>query len=163
MHVRPNLLFFQGEQEHLVCSTYLYTQNLICTLQCFLCFVLPMSRNYSSSVCLCSKQQITIALILSSGKPNVCFLFRRAASLLHCPNLLIVFASVCPCYLWKTKLPENREVAWRYTLPAAKRCNHCQEFDRKPSVTSATPPPLHTILPALPTRLTLLFEDGAMT
>lgn len=68
-----------------------------------------------------------------------------------------------PCYLWKTKLPEYREVAWRCTLPAAKRCTHCQEFDRKPSVTSATPLPLHTILPPLPTRLTLLFEEGVMT
>lgn len=46
-----------------------------------------------------------------------------------------------PCYLWKTKLPEYREVAWRCTLPPAKWCNHCQEFDRTPSVTSTTPPP----------------------
>lgn len=68
-----------------------------------------------------------------------------------------------PCYLWNTKVPEFRKVAWRCTLPAAKRCNHCHEFDREPSVLSATPPPIHTTLPSLPTPLTLLFEEGVMT
>lgn len=59
-------------------------------------FVLSVSYYYSSPLSLCSKQQITIALFLSSGQPNVCFLFRLSASLPHCPHLLIVFASVCP-------------------------------------------------------------------
>lgn len=98
----PKHAFFQSEQEHLVFSPYLHTQNLICLLQCFPCFVLPMSRNYSSSVCLCSKQ-ITIALVLSSGQPNVCFLFKHAAAPLHCPHLLIVFASVCPLLFMEDK------------------------------------------------------------
>lgn len=103
--VHPSLPkpFFQGEQEHLVFSTYLYMLNLICLLQCFPCFVLPMSRNYSSSVCLCSKQHITIALVLSSGQPNVCFLFRRDATPLYCPHSLIVFASVCPLLFMEDK------------------------------------------------------------
>lgn len=101
----PKPAFFQGEQKNLVFSTYLYTQNLICVLQWFLCFVLPMSRNYSSSVCLCSKQQITIALVLSSGQPNVCFLFRLLPPCYIVPTRSLSLPPSAPCYLWKTKLP----------------------------------------------------------
>lgn len=92
--------FFQGEQKNLVFSTYLYTQNLICLLQCFLCFVLPMSRNYSFSVCFCSKQQITIALVLSSGQPNVCFLFRPLPPCYIVLTRSLSLPPSAPCYLW---------------------------------------------------------------
>lgn len=139
----PRPAIFHGEQERLVFSTYLYKRNLICLLQCFLCFVPPMSRNYSSSVCLCSKQQITIALVLSSGQPNVCFLFRRMhiAAPLHCPHSLIVFASVCPLLFIEDKTAgvQRSSLEVYRTLPAAKRCHHCQEFNKEPSVTSAGP------------------------
>lgn len=86
----------------LIFSIPLYGEPYLCTAV-FSFFVLPMSCYYLSPVCLCSEQQITVALFLSSGQPNVCFLFRLSASLPHCPHLLIVFASVCPLLFMKCK------------------------------------------------------------
>lgn len=159
----PKPAFVQGEQEHLVFSAYLYTQNLICLLQCFPCFVLPMSRNYSSSVCLCSKQQITITLILSSGQPNVCFLFRRTAAPLHCPHSLIVFAFVCPLLFMDDKTAGVQ----RRSLEVYSACS--QVVQSLPGVWQGAfchlchaTSPVHHPAPSSNWRLTFLFEERVM-
>lgn len=120
-------------------------------------FVLPMSCYYSSPISLCSEQQITVWLFLSLGQPTVCFLFRLSASLPHCPHLLIVFASVCPLLFMECKTAgvqrSSLELYYAHSQAAQslpKRLWKGLVRDRKPSVTSATPPPLHSILPTLP-------------
>lgn len=160
---------FRVRKSILSFSPYLYTGSLISLLQCFPHFVLPMSWYYSSPICLCSKQQITVWLFLSSGQPNVCFLFRLSASLPHCPHLLIVFASVCPLLFMECKTAGVQRTSLELQCPqpsvpvAAKRLWKGLVRDRKPSVTSAMPPSLHWILSAVPVWLTLLCEDEAMT
>lgn len=67
------------------------------------CFVLPMSCYYSSPICLCSEQQITVGLFLSLGQPTVFFLFRLCASSPHCPHSFIVFGSVLPALFIECK------------------------------------------------------------
>lgn len=95
-------------------------------------FVLPMSCYYSSPICLCSEQQITVWLFLSSGQPTVCFLFRLSASLPHCPHLLIVFASVCPLLFMECKTAGVQRSSLHYTMPTAKLPNHCQDIMGRP-------------------------------
>lgn len=154
----PKPAFCYGEQEHLVFSSYLYMESLISALQCFLflfsqCYTtihphsasVPNNKSPLRSFCLQDNQ---MSVSYSGSQP-------------HCHIVLTCSLSLplsAPCYLWKAKLLEYREVAWRSALPAAKRCNHCQDFDRKHSVTSAMPPPpLCSISPTFPTWLTLLF------
>lgn len=147
--MRVNLLkpFFRVKKEHPSPHIPLYRKPYLSTAV-FSFFVLPMSCYYSSTICLCSEQQITVWLFLSSGQPTVCFLFRLSASLPHCPHLLIVFASVCPLLFMESKNCRSTEKwpgAIRCLQPrcpvSAKRLWRGLVRDRKPSVTSATSPP----------------------
>lgn len=128
-----------------------------------------MSCYYSSPICLCSEQQITVWLFLSSGQATVCFLFRLSASLPHCPHLLIVFASVCPLLFMECKTAgvqrSSPELYYAHsqTAQSLPRLWKGLVRDRKPSVTSATQPPLHSILPTIQAWLALLCEDEVMT
>lgn len=161
MQVCPNLLFTRVSRSILsVLHTFIHrTLSARCSVF-FVLFSQCDATIHPQSAFVTNNKSPLHSFCLQENQMSVSY----SGALPPCYIVLTCSLSLppsAPCYLWKTKLPENRKVAWRYTLPAAKRCNHCQEFDRKPSVTSATPPPLHTIL--LPTRLTLLFEDGAMT
>lgn len=96
-------------------------------------FVLPMSCYYSSPVCLCSEKNKSpmCSFCLQDNQMSVSF----SGSQPHCHIVLtcsLSFPQYAPCYLWHAKLQEYREVARRYTLPAAKLPNHCQEIMERP-------------------------------
>lgn len=108
------------------------------------CFVLPMSCYYSSPICLCSEQQITVGLFLSLGQPTVFFLFRLCASSPHCPHSFIVFGSVLPALFIKCKTAGGQQSSVeRHCAPPLRLSDHCPEIMEKPcqregpSVTSA--------------------------
>lgn len=102
---------------------------------------------------------------------NCLFLIQALlASLPHCPRSLIVFASVCPLLFMECKTAGvQRGSLELYYSPqpnrpiTAKRPWKGLVRDRKPSVTSATPPPLQSTTPRLPALLSLQWEDEEMT
>lgn len=140
--------------------------SLISVLQCFLfLFSQCHATIYPQSASALNNKSPLHSFCLQDNRMSVSY----SGSQPPCHIVLtcsLFLPPSAPCYLWNAKLLEYREVAWRYTMPTAKLLNHCQENlvrDRKPSVTSTIPPPLHSILPTLPTWLTLLFEDEVMT
>lgn len=131
MQVNLLKLLFRVRKSILSLLPYLFTGSLISLLQCFPFFVLPVWWYYSSPICLCSKQQITVWLFLSSGQLNVCFLFRLSASLPHCPQLLIFFASVCPLLFMECKTAGVQRSSLELLCPQPSP-NHCQEIMERP-------------------------------
>lgn len=124
---------FQGTNDHPVLfSSYLYTVCLISVLQCFLSLfsqchatIHPQSASVLNnksplhSLCLQDNQ---MSVSHSRSQPPCHIVFTRSLSL----------PLSAPCYLWNAEPPKYGEMARRYTLPAAKWCNHCQEIMERP-------------------------------
>lgn len=132
-------------------------------------FVLPMPYYYSSPICFCSQQQITVWLFLSSGQPTVCFLFRLAASLPHCLRSHIVFHSVCLLLFMecKTAVVQGCSLELYYAHSQAAQslprdygvaCQRQEAFCHLCLSTS-----LLSIQSNFPAWLTLLHEDEVIT
>lgn len=93
------------------------------------------------------------------------FLIQAAASLLHCPHSLIVFASVCPLLFMEDKTALVRRSSLEVNSAGSQAAQSLPRVWQEAfcHLCRATSPTHHPIPPTLPTRLTLLFEDGVMT
>lgn len=165
--------FFRGSRSIIfffviLFSPYLYAGCLISVLQCFLFFCSPnVMLLFISSLPLFWNNKSLFGLFLSLGQPNVCFLFRLSASLLHCPHMLIVFCLRLPLVIYGMRKPKKKKGGKKkksaQKSPGGTLCpqsswpNHCQEIMERPCQKQEGFCHLcHT------TWLSLLFEDEVM-